>query len=80
MKPEVIKGLLGFAIGAAAGITIIKMAKSGKLDLVIDEDVIKSFLPKEEKIVNPNGEDFTVKPEPVIDLLELNNIKNKEAV
>lgn len=78
MRPEVMKGLLGFAIGAAAGITIAKMAKAGKLDIVINEDLIRSLLPREEKVVNPNGEDLTVKPE--LELIGLNDINNKEVV
>lgn len=70
MKPEVMKGLLGLVIGAGVGLTIIKMAKSGNLDIVIDEEAVRNLLPKKEKVINPNGEDFTVVPKTEAGLIE----------
>lgn len=65
MKSNIAKALLGAATLITAATVLNKVLKETNFndilkDITIDLD---AFTPKEEKIVNPNGEDYTVKPD-----------------
>lgn len=68
MNPNITKALLGVVTAVTAATVLSKMFKESNItsfsdilkDVTIDLD---AFTPKEEKVINPNGEDLTVKPE-----------------